>query len=214
MTTASTTARREHHVEMRDRLHMPRSRGATSGMLLVLLGIWGGLVPFVGPYFGYAFTPDLAWHFTWGRLCLEILPAAATLLGGLMLLGSANRITGHLGGWLAAAGGMWFVVGQQVSRLWTGGSPAAGVPASASNLGYVAEWVGFFTGLGVVITFLAAAALGRMSVVAARDVRRRRLAEERLAEDRMAQERTAQEQTAQHQVARERTTTHASPTAE
>ncbi len=193
--TTTTTTRREHAVDMRDRLHMPRSRGATSGILLVLLGIWGGLVPFVGPYFGYAFTPDLSWHFTWGRFWLEILPAAATFLGGLWLLGSANRVTGHLGAWLAALGGAWFVIGQQVSRLWTGGTPAAGLPVSASNLGYVAEWIGFFTGLGVVITFLAASALGRMSVVGARDVHRRRRAEERLAEERLAEERAAQRET-------------------
>lgn len=194
--TTTTTTRREHGVDMRDRLHMPRSRGATSGLLLVLLGIWGGLVAFVGPYFGYAFTPDLTWHFTWGRLWLEILPAAATFLGGLTLLGTTNRISGHLGAWLAAAGGAWFVIGQQVSRLWNGGAPAAGMPVSASSLGYVAEWIGFFTGLGVVITFLAASALGRMSVVGVRDVHRRRLAEDRVAEERMTGTRVTDERTA------------------
>lgn len=202
--TTTTTDRRAQHVDMRDRLHMPRSRGATSGTLLVLLGIWGGLVPFVGPYFGYAFSPDITWHFTWGRLWLEILPAAATVVGGLMLLGSANRITGHLGAWLAAAGGAWFVIGQEVSRLWTGGAPAAGLPVSTSTLGWVAEWIGFFTGLGVVITFLAAGALGRMSVVSARDVHRRRLAEERIAEERMAQERIAEERMAEGRIAGQR----------
>ena len=30
------------------RMRMPRSRGAASGFLLVLLGIWGALIPFVG----------------------------------------------------------------------------------------------------------------------------------------------------------------------
>jgi hypothetical protein len=181
--TITSTDRREHHVDMRDRLHMPRSRGATSGMLLVLLSIWGGLVSFVGPYFGYAFTPDLAWQFTWGRLWLEILPAAATFLGGLMLLGSANRITGLVGGWLAALGGAWFVIGPQVSRLWPAGAPAAELPMSPSILGSVAEWIGFFTGLGVLITFLAASALGRISVIGARDLRRRRFTDSPLAEE-------------------------------
>ena len=32
-------------------LQMRRSRGAASGFLLVLLGAWGALIPFVGPYF-------------------------------------------------------------------------------------------------------------------------------------------------------------------
>ncbi|MDQ2789811.1 MAG: hypothetical protein M3Y73_08900 [Actinomycetota bacterium] len=36
-------------------LAMRRSRGAMSGFLLVLLGIWGAIIPFVGPYFGYTF---------------------------------------------------------------------------------------------------------------------------------------------------------------
>lgn len=167
-TTAVTTS--DRHLSMGDRLHVPRSRGATSGTLLVLLGIWGGLVPFLGPVFGYAFTPNTAWTMTWGRFWLEVLPAAATVLGGLTLLGTVNRITGHAGAWLATAGGAWFVVGQTISRLWTGGTPQAGMPASASTLGQVAEQIGFFTGLGAVILFLAASAMGRMSIVAHRDV--------------------------------------------
>ena len=43
------------------RLQMPRSRGAASGFLLILLGAWGALIPFVGPYFDFAFTPDTEW---------------------------------------------------------------------------------------------------------------------------------------------------------
>src|SRR5699024_220459 len=97
-----------------DRIHVPRSRGATNGSLLVLLGLWGGLVAFWGPTFGYAFTPDASWHFTWGRLWLNILPAAAVVLGGLSLLGASNRVSGTAGSWLAAVGGAWFVIGQQV----------------------------------------------------------------------------------------------------
>ena len=42
-------------------LRIPRSRGALSGVLLVLLGAWGGVIAFVGPYFHYAYTPDSAW---------------------------------------------------------------------------------------------------------------------------------------------------------
>ena len=38
-------------------LHMPRSRGAVSGLLLIILGVWGALIPFVGPYFHFAYTP-------------------------------------------------------------------------------------------------------------------------------------------------------------
>jgi hypothetical protein len=63
--------------------------------------------------------------------------------------------------------------------LWNNGVMQAGVPTATTDLGQVAEWIGFFLGLGVVIVFLAAVALGRMSVVSVRDVR---VAQERAAE--------------------------------
>lgn len=163
--------RHETELTMHDRLHMPRSRGAASGLLIVLLGIWGGLIPFVGPSFSYSFTPDLTWHWTTGRLLLEVLPAAAVVLGGLAMMGSASRISGSVGAWLAAAGGAWFVTGQWFSMLWNNGVMQAGDPTATSDSGQVAEWIGFFLGLGVVIVFLAAMALGRMSVVSVRDAR-------------------------------------------
>jgi hypothetical protein len=167
----TTLDTRQESLSMHERMHVRRSRGVVTGFLLLVLGICGALVPFVGPEFGFSYTPDLSWHFTWGRFWLEVVPGAATALGGLWLLGTSNRVTGSLGGWLAAAGGAWFVVGQVVSELWNDGSPAAGSPTATTTSGQVAEHLVFFTGLGVVIVFLAAFALGRLSVVGVRDVR-------------------------------------------
>ena len=95
---------------------MPRSRGAASGFLLILLGIWGALVPFVGPYFDFAFTPDQEWAWTAARGWLEVLPGAATALGGFLLLSSRNRFTAMMGGWLTVFAGAWFVVGRVTGR--------------------------------------------------------------------------------------------------
>ncbi|MGH3437167.1 MAG: hypothetical protein ACRDRN_11950 [Sciscionella sp.] len=148
---------------------VPRSRGAFSGVLLVLLGVWGGLVPFWGPQFGYAYTPDTTWTFTWGRFFLEILPAAAAILGGLGLLSSANRLGGHMAGWLAAAGGLWFVVGPSLSLLWSGDQMPAGQPAAGSVIGRSVAEIGFFYGLGAVILLFAAMAIGRFSVIGAKE---------------------------------------------
>jgi hypothetical protein len=150
-----------------------------SGLLLLLLGLWGGLIAFVGPYVDFAYTPDKAWVFTDDRLWLEIAPAAATGLGGLIVLLSANRIIAMFGAWLAALGGAWFVVGPTVSALWT----ARGVSATGTPIGdetkQVAEQLAFFYGVGVLTVFVAALALGRLAVVAVRDAR---LAEEETAE--------------------------------
>ena len=57
-------------------LRVPRSRGVLSGFLLLLLGVWGGLIAFVGPYFHYAYTPDHAWAYTTCQWCRMELPAS------------------------------------------------------------------------------------------------------------------------------------------
>src|SRR5690349_19064734 len=113
-------------------LRVSRSRGALSGVLLVLLGIWGGLIPLVGPYVNYAYTPNHAWRITSGRVWLEILPAAGALLGGLILLASKLRPMALLGGSLAAASGAWFAVGGSLAPLWTHNLPAQGYPVGSN----------------------------------------------------------------------------------
>ena len=153
-------------------LRVPRSRGALSGFLLVLLGTWGALIPFVGPYFHYAYSPGGEWTYTSGRLWLEILPGAAAVLGGLILLISALRPMAILGAGLAAVGGAWFVLGTVLHPLWASKSwLTAGTPLGSTALLRLGEQLGFFTGLGVVILFFAAGALGRMSIIASRDAR-------------------------------------------
>src|ERR1700731_1078949 len=114
---------------MTEIMRIRRSRGMASGFLLVLLGLWGALVPFVGPYFHYAYTPDAAWTYTTARLWLEILPGAAVFLGGILLMIATGRDRALVGAMLAAAAGAWFTLGTTLSPLWKhhvtlGGSPA------------------------------------------------------------------------------------------
>jgi len=146
---------------------MARSRGAISGPLLMLLGAWGALVPFIGHYFGYGFTPDTNWTWTAARGWLEVLPGAATFLGGALLATSRNRPSALLGGWVAAVSGAWFVLGLAITPWWNPGTIGF---ASGSTDRAVIEHIGMFSGLGVVIVFFAALALGRVSVVGVRDV--------------------------------------------
>jgi hypothetical protein len=155
---------------------IPRSRGSLCGLLLVLLGAWGGLAPFVGPYFKFAFTPDKAWAYTSGRLYLSIVPGAAALLGGLLILVTRSRAVGVTGGLLAALGGAWFAAGQGImTTLLKRPSISAGRPLSRSGTGVspatyeYLEILAFFVGLGILIIFIGAIAMGRFSMVAARD---------------------------------------------
>ena len=162
-------------------MRVPRTRGVGSGVLLILLGAWGALIPFVGPYFHFAYTPDTAWTWTWGRFFLAIVPGVAAALGGLILMISAFRPVAMFGAALAAAGGAWYAVGHLLGPVWSS-STTLGVPGSipaALNAGaptggplhMVAENLAFFTALGVVIVFFAALALGRLAVIGTRDAR-------------------------------------------
>jgi hypothetical protein len=144
-------------------LRVRRSHGAIAGVLLVLLGIWGALIPFLGPYFHYAYTPDQTWDATAGRMWLEVLPGAVTVASGLIVLGSRLRPQAALAAWLAALAGAWFAVGGLIAGRWAS-LPTAGQPVS-SGLHGALEQFGFFTGLGVVIVFLAAVALGRLTMI-------------------------------------------------
>lgn len=150
------------------RLRMRRSRGAASGLLLVLLGIWGALIPFIGPYFDFAFTPDQAWVWTSARGWLEVLPGAVTVLGGLLLLVSGNRATAHFGGWLAVLGGAWFVIGRALAGPL--GIGDAGMPIAVTDAKRVSLELAYFSGLGALIVLLGAMAVGRLSVRSVRDV--------------------------------------------
>ena len=102
-----------------------------TGLLILVIGIWGGLVPFVAPYFRFALGPDKSWTWTTGRLWLSVLPGAVALLGGLLLLGAGPRPAGKLGALLALAAGIWFAIGPQVSLLWN----ASGAEGAAVLVG-------------------------------------------------------------------------------
>ena len=149
-------------------LWMPRSRGAVSGLLLVVLGAWGALIPFVGPHFDFAYTPDQDWAWSSARGWLEVLPGAATAVGGLLLIFSGNRITAIVGGWVAALAGACFVIGGQVAPLLGIGS--VGDPIAATDRKRAALEVSYFSGLGTLIVFISGVALARLAVRLASDV--------------------------------------------
>jgi hypothetical protein len=128
-----------------------------AGFVILIAGVWGGLAPFIGPYWHFVLGPDHAWHYTNARLYLSVLPGAAAALGGLILIGWGPRLTGKVGALLALAGGAWFAVGPDISRLWHSGG-AQGV-AHGSGTARALEYVTFHTGIGVLIVAFAAFAL-------------------------------------------------------
>jgi hypothetical protein len=146
-------------------MRIRRTHGILGGFIVAVLGAWGAIIPFVGPYFHYAFTPDKAWTYNTGRLYLEILPGVGALLGGLIMMGTRNRSSALFGSMIAIASGAWFAAGNLFAPLWGAVNPA-GVPASAGQHMRILEQVGFFTGLGLFIVMFAAIVAGRVTAVA------------------------------------------------
>src|SRR6266581_179651 len=133
------------------RMRVPWTRGATSGALLLILSAWAALAPFIGPYLDLAYTPatNTAWYWTAARGWFEVAPGAAA----------------------------WLIVGPSFTDLlnMSIGTPD---PTSGTRRQALAQ-LSFFYAVGALILFLAAAALGRLSVQSLRDVA---LAERRVAQ--------------------------------
>jgi hypothetical protein len=149
-------------------LYMPRTRGAATGLLLILLGAWGALIPFIGPNINWAYTVDPAWTWTAAKGWLEVFPGVAAAVGGLLLLVSGNRATAMFGGWLAVLAGAWFVVGRAFASTLAIGD--VGQPVASTDLRRALLEVTYFTGLGALIVFLGGAVVARVAVRHARDV--------------------------------------------
>jgi hypothetical protein len=157
---------------------IPRSRGGLCGLLLILLGAWGALVPFVGPYFSFAFTPDKAWSYNSGRLYLSIVPGAVAVLGGVAILLTRVRWLGITGGVLAVLAGGWFIFGTGVVQIVlnkTSISPGSPVASTGPVIHSAQTWqfleeIGFFTGVGAVLILLGAIAMGRLTMLSASDL--------------------------------------------
>jgi MFS family permease len=131
------------------RSQIESKRYVLSGISIIALGAWAVLGPFLGT--------DEAWRWNFNHFMLSVLPAASAVLGGLMML-SRRRLPVSLGGLLALAGGLWFMVGPMTYVLWPSGGLGTG-PALGGSV-WLAQWIGFFFVTGALITLLSSYALG------------------------------------------------------
>jgi hypothetical protein len=177
------------------RLRVPRSRGALSGVALIVLGAWAAAVPFFGPYFDFAYGPNHTWEWTAARGWTEVLPGAIAVFAGLLLLMSSHRVVAIVGAWLGAAAGAWLVVAPSLAATI---DLNLGVPNPASSTGVRAlEAIAYFYGAGAAILLFGSVALGRLSVHGLRDVR---AAERRAAAEEAAAREEQQRAAAEHEA--------------
>lgn len=131
-----------------------------SGLLVLLLGAWGALVPFVGPIFGFSADGTASWTWTSAHAWLFVLPGAVAVFGALLLMAGAGRPSARLGALLALAAAAWFVAGPLAWPVLQGTHFFSGY----GTLREFEYWIGYSMGPGFLIGSLAGYALGRPSV--------------------------------------------------
>lgn len=133
------------------------------GLLTVFLGAWAGIVPFVGPLFGYSATGNGAWYWNLTNALLWLVPGAAAVFFGFVMLGRAPFVrmgagrSGHFGsGFVVAVAGAWLALGPFCWRVLQGGMPIR----HAAPLRELAYWVGYNIGPGVLLGVFGGIAMG------------------------------------------------------
>ncbi len=146
-----------------------RSSARTCGALIMLLGVWGAIAPFVGPLFSYRMDLQGAWTWSTARAELSVGPGVIAMFGGLLLLIAGARRVQSFGGLMASVAGMWFVVGPLFTPLW-GARPVGFLPGT--QIGHLSatamtslEGLGLFYGTGVLIVALAAYGMGALAML-------------------------------------------------
>jgi hypothetical protein len=129
---------------------------ATAGLLAVLVSAWGGIVPYVGPVFGFSGDGTSSWHWSLPHSVLALIPGAAGVLLGLFVMGAARatamtrgRLTLAMAGTLLMICGAWFAVGPLAWPVIYHGDTY--FVQSASHLRFLAYEVGYAIGTGLIL---------------------------------------------------------------
>ena len=158
-TVGSTAAVRPSPVRYLARSYTPSIE--TAGLLIVLVGAWGGIVPFVGPLFGFSADGSAPWHWNLAHALLSLAPGAVAVSAGLlvMLAGRAMYRPGGLlfGGLLAALCGAWFVVGPVAWPVFEHSTALA----AHTPIWELTYRIGYSLGPGALLLALGAFVLGR-----------------------------------------------------
>jgi hypothetical protein len=134
------------------------------GVMTVLVGAWGGIVPFVGPTFGFSADGSGSWYWSLPHALLWMVPGAVAVFCGLVMLGLVPRAfagLARLGSWvtglLTVCCGAWFVVGV---FAWPVLRNAGTVFQHASAIREFSYWIGYSLGPGLLLAMLGAFAMG------------------------------------------------------
>lgn len=136
----------------------------TAGVVAILVSAWGGIVPYVGPAFGFSGDGSASWHWNFAHGVLALAPGVAGVLLGLFVLVESRGITvgrGRLS--LATAGtllmvcGAWFAIGP---LAWPVVSNGGAYFVRGSHLRVLAYEAGYSIGTGFLLVVCGAFVAG------------------------------------------------------
>ena len=145
-------------------LHVGRIGIGAVGVLTVLLAAWGGIVPYIGPVFGYSADGAGSWHWNLTHAVLALVPGAIGVVAGVFMLRETRgvrvgrgRVSLTMTGLVVLLCGAWFVIGP---LAWPVISDHGGYFVVASPLRYLANQVGYALGTGVLLAACGGFAIG------------------------------------------------------
>lgn len=134
------------------------------GLITLFISMWGGIIPYLGPTFGYSADGSSSWHWNLAHLVLALSPAVVGIVAALVILYCAAAAVSGIGrigvgaaGLLALLAGGWFTVGPWAWPL-TLGSSSYFVPAG--ELRTLGNLLGYSLGTGLILVVCGGFALG------------------------------------------------------
>ncbi len=136
------------------------------GLVALLLSAWSGIIPYVGPIFGFSADGTSSWTWNDAHTYGALVPGAVAFVACLMILACARRPAGmQSAGTLASSGAVVFLCG-----AWLAVFPVAWavirVPyfQAASPTLTLEYWLGYAVGPGVLLAAFGAFVMGRARI--------------------------------------------------
>ena len=136
----------------------------TAGVVAVLTSLWGGIVPYVGPIFGYSGDGSGAWHWSLPHGVLALAPGAVGVLLGLFLIAESRgivvgrgRVSLATASTLLMLCGAWFAIGP---LAWPVISSGGSYFVASTHLRVLSYELGYSIGTGLVLVACGAFADG------------------------------------------------------
>jgi hypothetical protein len=137
---------------------------STIGIVTVMISAWGGIVPYVGPTFGYTADGSASWQWSLTHSVLALVPGAIGCLAGLSFLAripersiGRRKTSLSMAGLIAGLCGAWFVIGP---LAWPVIDNTRAYFVGASPLRQLANEVGYSLGTGLILAMCGAFAIG------------------------------------------------------